>query len=92
LAKSIERTKLKLINGKDIEAEQISLLLTDCLKSKYQDGAYFARLVGSLKENFLDKINMTLYDLVHFNSKLKNDPELFSNLMALCQNVQTTET
>lgn len=80
------------MNGKDIEAEQISLLLTDCIKSRFYDGSYFARLVGSLKENFLDKINMTFYDLVHFNSRLRNDPELYSNLLALCKHVSAVNT
>lgn len=35
---------------------------------------------------------MTLYDLVHFNSRLMNDPELYSNLMALCTNVAESKT
>lgn len=48
------------MNGKDIEAEQISLLLIDTIKSKNFDGAYFARLVGSLRENFLEKNNLSL--------------------------------
>lgn len=68
------------------------MLLTDCIKTKFYEGAYFASLVGSLKENFLDKINMSLYELVHFNSRLRNDPELYSNLLALCKNVATANT
>ena len=66
--------------------------MTDGIKSKHHDGAYFARLVDSLKENFLDRINMTLYDLVQFNSRLKNDPELYGNLLALCRSVSDSET
>lgn len=35
---------------------------------------------------------MTFYDLVHFNSRLRNDPELYSNLLALCKNVSAVNT
>lgn len=45
---SIIRTKEKLENGLNIEAEQISQLLTDCLQNKSTDIAYFANLVGGL--------------------------------------------
>lgn len=42
------RTKEKLQNGLNIEAEQISQLLTDCLKNKSTDVTYFANLIGGL--------------------------------------------
>lgn len=54
LSKSIERTKHKLLNGKDIESEQISLLLMDCLKTREHDAAFFAKTVGGLMETFLE--------------------------------------
>jgi len=47
--------------------------------------AYFANLIGSLQENFLDRINMTVNDLFLANHMLKNDPVLTANLMALCE-------
>ena len=61
--RSIIRTKEKLQNGINVEAEQISQLLTDCLKNRSTDIAYFANLVGGLQEKFLDRINMNLNDL-----------------------------
>lgn len=65
LASSIERTKHKLLNGKDIESEQISLLLMDCLKNHKSDALGFARTVGGLIETFLGEMDVGLYDLVH---------------------------
>lgn len=35
---------------------------------------------------------MTLFDLVQFNSRLKNDPEMYANLLALCHNVSKKKT
>ena len=40
--------KLKLQNGKDIEAEQISLLFTNAISEKAYDAEFFAGLVGGL--------------------------------------------
>jgi hypothetical protein len=68
LTNSFERIKEKLHQGLDIEADQVSLLLRDCILKRSDDGAYFAGLVTSLKENFLDKIHMTFLDFVLKNS------------------------
>ena len=35
---------------------------------------------------------MTLNDLVTFNSRLRNDPQLYANFMALCSNVAESQT
>ena len=87
LLSSIVRTKEKLQNGVNIEAEQISQLLMDCLKNRHTDVQYFANLVGSLQENFLNRIHMGLNDLFLHNHALKNDPIMSSRLMALCKKV-----
>ena len=84
---SIIRTKEKLENGLNIEAEQISQLLTDCLKNKSTNISYFANLIGGLQEKFLDRINMGLNDLFLKNHGLKNDPVLSSRLMAFCSKI-----
>ena len=84
---SIIRTKEKLENGLNIEAEQISQLLTDCLKNRSSDIAYFANLIGGLQEKFLDRINMSLQDLFLKNYALKNNPSLSSRLMAFCSRI-----
>jgi hypothetical protein len=46
---------------------------------------YFTNLVGSLQENFLNRINMGLNDLFINNEGLKNDSVMTSRLMALCK-------
>lgn len=47
----------------------------DSLTKKPTDGAYFAGLVQSIKENFLDKVGgVGFQDLVLRNSKLTGDP------------------
>ena len=51
------------------------------------DGAYFSALVTSLKECFLDKINVSFLDFVMRNSKITSDPFAFANLIALCKSV-----
>ena len=81
---SIQRTKDKLENGLNIEAEQISSLLTHCLRNRPSDVPYFANLIGGLQEKFLDRIHMNLYDLFINNHALKNDPILSARLMAFC--------
>lgn len=84
---SIQRTKEKLENGLNIEAEQISQLLTQCLRNRSTDLAYFANLVGGLQEKFLDRIHMNLNDLFINNHALKSDPILSARLMAFCQKI-----
>lgn len=54
----MERTKHKLLNGKDIESEQISLLLMDCINKRSTDAEYFAKTVGGITDNVLEKINV----------------------------------
>jgi len=54
--------------------------------------AYFANIVGSLQENFLDRINMSLQDLFLNNSALKNDPIKASKFLALCAKVATASS
>lgn len=36
-------------------------------------------------------MNLSLYDLAAKNSKLKNDPQMFASLLALCNNVAQTD-
>lgn len=84
---SIIRTKEKLQNGLNIEAEQISSLLTDCLLHRSSDIAYFSNLVGGLQEKFLDRIHMDLNDLFLKNHMLTKDPVLSSRLMAFCERI-----
>lgn len=62
----------------------------ECLKSKHHDAAFFAQTVGGLMDQFLDKMNISLYDLASRNSKLRGDPKLFASLVALCENVAKT--
>lgn len=90
LQRSIERTKEKLQNGLSIEAEQISQLFTDALKQKSTNITYFANLIGSLQEHFLDKIHMSANDLFLKNHMLTSDPILTANLMALCEKIIQT--
>ena len=84
---SIVRTKEKLKNGINIEAEQISQLLADALKNRSTDITYFANLVGGLQEKFLDRINMNLNDLFKNNHSLINNAILSSRLMAFCSRI-----
>jgi hypothetical protein len=84
LTQSIERTKVKLTSGQSIESEQISLLFTEILDRSPYDIVKFANVVGSLQENFLEKLNLRFYDLISHNHKLKSDSTLTSRLQALC--------
>jgi len=47
--------------------------MIDALNKKSSDAAYFAGLVGSLTDNFLDRISMTLNDLIVRNSKIRQN-------------------
>jgi len=48
LTNSIERTTKKLMAGKSIENEQISLLFTDCVENSSDDVSRFANVIGSI--------------------------------------------
>jgi hypothetical protein len=61
------------------------------LKQRPNDTTYFANLIGSLQENFLDKINMDVNDLFLRNYILRNDPILTGNLMALCEKIMAAQ-
>jgi starch synthase len=63
------------------------LLFTDILERHPENISKFANVIGSLTENFLDKLNMTFFDLFMNNSMLKNNPLLSSRLMALCTRI-----
>jgi len=43
--------------------------------------------VGSLQQNFLEKLGITFNDLFIHNEKLKNDPVLASRMLALCTRI-----
>jgi K+/H+ antiporter YhaU regulatory subunit KhtT len=78
-------------NGKNIEAEQISLLVLDALEKRHNDATYFAGLIGSLQFSFLNKINMSLNDLVMRNFKLKQNSIMMGKLLALCDNISKSK-
>ena len=83
LTTSIERTKKNLLNGVSVEDEQISLLFSDCVEHNPQDIRRFANIIGSLQSSFLDKLNLNFKDLVETNSKLTQNTDLNSRLMAM---------
>lgn len=87
LTQSIERTKVKLQSGENIESEQISLLFMDILENHPDDLIRFANVVGSVQQNFLDKLNISFNDLFIHNDKLKNDPVLASRMIAMCTRI-----
>jgi starch synthase len=41
-------------------------------------------------DNFLERMNVSLFDLVNMNSHLRNDPKMFAALIALSSNVLKT--
>jgi hypothetical protein len=47
----------------------------------------FADIVGSVQQNFLDKLNISFNDLFIHNEKLRNDPLLASRMIALCTRI-----
>jgi len=55
-------------------------LVTDILEKTPNDVVKFANVIGSMQENFLEKINLQLYDLISHNHKLKSNPTLTSRL------------
>jgi len=59
-------------------------MVRDIVEYKTYDNHHFANVIGSLQENFLDKISMNLNDLFLHNEKMKNDIGVTSKLMALC--------
>lgn len=79
------------MNGKNIESEMISLLLMDCLKNESHNAAQFARIVGGLQDNFLDKMKVSLFQMVNQIENLKQNPKMIANLLALSQSVAKTQ-
>lgn len=63
------------------------MLLTDIIDNSPKDIVKFANMLGSLQENFLEKLNVRFFDLVFQNQKLKTTPLLASRLEALCQRI-----
>ncbi len=84
LESSIDRLKRKLLKGQDISNEYLSLLLSDSLIDHPTNIQRVANVLGSVQENFLDKINMTFFELLINNHRIKNDSVLASRLMAMC--------
>ena len=87
LAQSIERTKVKLTSGQSIESERISLLFTEILEKSPVDIVKFANMVGTLQENFLEKLNLSFNDFISQIHKVKSDATLTSRLQALSQKI-----
>ena len=48
-------------------------MVRDLVEFKTHDNFHFANVIGSLQDNFLDKISMSLNDLFLHNEKMKND-------------------
>ena len=71
----------------NIESEQISLLFTDIIENSPEDIVKFSNIVGSVQENFLDKLQISFNDLFSRNEKLRYDPILASTMMALCSRI-----
>ena len=44
-------------------------------------------MIGSVQENFLEKINLKFFDLINNNQKLRGDATLTSRLQGLCQRI-----
>ncbi len=64
------------------------MLFTEILEKNPRDIVTFANIIGSLQENFLDKMaGLQFYDLFYHNHKLKTTPELSSRLVALCKRI-----
>ncbi len=87
LMQSLERTKQKLASGQSIESESISLLYTEILENTPQDIVKFANVIGTLQETFLEKLQLSFYDLWLNNLRLKNDAKLSSRLIALSSRI-----
>lgn len=62
-------------------------MLTDALNSEKTNVAYFANFIGSLQENFLDKMSMNVNDLFLSNHQLRSDPKLSGRLLGLCEKI-----
>ncbi len=64
----------------------------DCINKRNTDAEFFAKTVGGITDNVLERINVCLFDLVKQNSTLRSNPTKIANLIALCQNVAATNT
>lgn len=59
----------------------------DCINKKSTDAEFFAKTIGGIADNFLEKMNVSLFDLVKQNSTLRTDPAKIATLVALCNSV-----
>ena len=85
LTNSIERTKRNLQAHKSIEAEQISLLFSDCIEQTPSDIHRFANVIGSIQNSFLDKLGVPFREMFINNSRLAKSAEMSSRLMAMTE-------
>lgn len=63
------------------------MLFTDIIENSPEDIVRFANIIGSLQENFLEKLGLSFNDLFINNAKLREDPVLASRLLALCSRI-----
>ena len=58
LTNSIERMRKNLMQGSNIESEQISLLFSDCIENHPEDIERYANVIGSIQTSFLEKLGV----------------------------------
>lgn len=63
------------------------MLYTDILEQTPQDVVKFANIIGTLQETFLEKLQISFYDLWLNNKRLKTDPKLSSRLLGLSKRI-----
>lgn len=63
------------------------MLFSDIIENSPEDIVKFANIVGSVQENFLDKLSISFNDLFIRNDKIRNDPVLASRMLALCSRI-----
>lgn len=64
------------------------MIFTEILEKSPKDIVTFANVIGSLQENFLDKMTgLSFYDLFIHNHNLRQNPLLASRLVAFCNRI-----